>query len=114
MEKITQKTCKKHGNTDFVLEGRGYYRCKQCRLDGVSKRRKNIKIKAVEYKGGKCEVCGYDKYIGALEFHHLDPKKKDFNLSYKGCTRKWETVKKEIDKCALVCSNCHKEIHAKQ
>lgn len=66
----------------------------------------------VEYKGGKCEICGYDKYQGALEFHHLNPEEKDFGIAAKGYTRSFEKVKEEIEKCILVCSNCHKEIHA--
>ena len=78
----------------------------------VDKNRKNRKKKAVEYKGGKCERCGYDKCIDALSFHHLDPTKKDFGISHKGITMSWNKLKKEVDKCILVCSNCHAEIHA--
>ena len=77
----------------------------------VKKRRKKIKEMAIEYKGGKCQRCGYDKYIGALEFHHIDEKEKDFGIS-DGKTRSWESIKEELDKCILVCSNCHREIHA--
>ena len=78
----------------------------------VDRFRKNQKRKAVEYKGGCCQVCGYNKYQGALEFHHLDPNEKDFGIGQSGITRVWEDVKKELDKCICVCSNCHKEIHA--
>lgn len=67
---------------------------------------------AVEYKGDKCSVCGYDRCADALEFHHLDPSKKDFGISSKGYTRSWDKVKEELDKCILVCSNCHREIHS--
>lgn len=77
----------------------------------VANRRKVLKSKALEYKGGQCQVCGYKRYVGALEFHHLDPQKKDFGIGYKGYTRSWVTVQKELDKCILVCSNCHQEIH---
>jgi len=66
----------------------------------------------VDYKGEKCQCCGYDKYIGALEFHHIDPNEKDFSLSHRGYCYSWDKVKKELDKCILVCSNCHREIHA--
>ena len=55
-------------------------------------------------------ICGYNKYIGALEFHHVTGDKL-FDIGGKGYTRSWETVKAELDKCILVCSNCHKEIH---
>ena len=78
----------------------------------VDKRRKKIKEMAVVYKGGKCNICGYFRYIGALEFHHIDERKKSFGLSMDGLTRSWERTRRELDKCILVCSNCHKEIHA--
>lgn len=78
----------------------------------VSKRRKLLKEKAISYLGGKCINCGYSKCADALEFHHLDPTQKDFGISYKGITRAWEKIQNELDKCILVCSNCHKEIHS--
>lgn len=81
-------------------------------MEAVQKRRDKLKLLAVEYKGGKCCICGYSKYVGALEFHHLNPNNKDFGISSKGYTRSFDLVKKELDKCILVCSNCHKEIHA--
>ena len=74
-----------------------------------NKYRIKMKQKAVEYKGGKCQVCGYNKCIQALQFHHLDPTHKDFSIAH--VTRSWEGIKKEIDKCILVCGNCHVEIH---
>jgi predicted HNH restriction endonuclease len=77
----------------------------------VARRRRKLKNLAIKYKGGRCIFCGYSKYNGALEFHHLDTNKKDFGLSVRGLTRSWERIKKELDKCILVCSNCHKEIH---
>ena len=66
---------------------------------------------AIELKGGKRQICGYSKYVGALDFHHLDEKKKSFDLSTRGLTRSWKKTKEEVDKCILVCSNCHREIH---
>ena len=71
--------------------------------------RKRTKQKLVDYKGGKCEICEYNKSISALEFHHIDPNKKDFQVS--GKCWSFEKLKKEVDKCMLVCSNCHREIH---
>ena len=73
--------------------------------------RKRKKVELVEYKGGKCEKCGYSKCVNALEFHHLDPNEKDFGIS--GKTWSLERLKKEVDKCILLCSNCHREIHSK-
>ena len=66
---------------------------------------------AIEYKGGKCECCGYDKCVSALEFHHLDSSTKEFGIGQKGYTRSWDKNKEELDKCILVCANCHIEIH---
>lgn len=67
---------------------------------------------AREHLGGKCMLCGYSRCLEALDFHHRDPKKKDFGLSEGGITRSWEKTKKEIEKCALICANCHREVHA--
>lgn len=74
--------------------------------------RKRKKIELVAYKGGCCQLCGYDRCIEALEFHHNDPNEKDFTISGKSWS--FERLKVEADKCILVCSNCHKEIHSKQ
>ena len=88
--------------TDDELRLKNYVRVKTYR--------QKIKERAVEYKGSKCVKCGYDKCIRALEFHHIDPNQKDFHLSaYKVLS--WDKIKIELDKCILVCSNCHKEIH---
>ncbi len=81
-------------------------------IKAVAKRRKRLKEKAVDYKGGKCSFCGYDRVIDALEFHHLGAGKKDFGLSQRGLTRSWKRIKEELNKCILVCANCHREIHA--
>ena len=77
-------------------------------IRAVAKRRRKIKVLALEYKGGKCQVCGYMKYQGALDLHHLRDKK--FGLGDKGYTRAWTTIQAELDKCVLVCANCHREI----
>jgi len=71
------------------------------------------KKKAVEYKGGCCSICGYNKCLSALEFHHKNPKEKEYNKDNRGLNRKqsFRKAKKELDKCILVCANCHREIH---
>jgi 5-methylcytosine-specific restriction endonuclease McrA len=91
-------------------EKRKYKDRREYLIEAVKKRRKRLKEMAVQYKGGKCGICGYNKCIEALEFHHL--KGKDFGLSSRGITRSWRKVKNEIDKCILLCANCHREIHA--
>jgi hypothetical protein len=87
-------------------------KCKNCFSKETKDSRKNNKERAIEYKGGCCSRCGYDKNITSLEFHHLDPSQKEITPS-KLINRKWEILKKEIDKCVLLCSNCHKEEHQK-
>jgi len=115
VHKTIIRYCDKHGETEFdeYLEknNRIRRRCKKCRTEAVTKRRKKLKKLAVEYKGGKCSICGYNKCIEALQFHHLDPNVKDFGLSSHGLTRSWKKIKDELDKCVLVCSNCHAELH---
>lgn len=106
------RICSKHGETEFALEKSRRWRCLKCQVEATQKRRNKVKEIAVEYKGGKCSVCGYDRCADALEFHHLDPSQKDFGISSKGYTRSWDKVKEELDKCILVCSNCHREIHS--
>lgn len=83
---------------------------KKTGYDYVKSLRNRNKIKGIEYKGGKCSICGYDKCNSALDFHHLDQTKKDFTIS-SNMNRAWSKIKIELDKCILVCANCHREIH---
>ena len=64
---------------------------------------------SIEYLGGKCAICGYDKCLRALSFHHIDPSTKSFGISGNHCLS-WEKIKNELDKCILLCSNCHMEL----
>ncbi|KKQ98041.1 MAG: hypothetical protein UT24_C0005G0060 [Candidatus Woesebacteria bacterium GW2011_GWB1_39_12] len=80
--------------------------------DAVAKRRRHLKELAVQEGGGECQVCGYKKYSGALDFHHINEKKKLFALNVRDMTKSWKMIVKEIHKCLLVCANCHREIHA--
>ena len=85
--KVT-KVCERHGETEFFVsttkigkdKGRVRYYCVKCNSEATQKRRDKIKMIAVEYKGGKCEKCGYNKCIDALDFHHIDPSKKEFGI----------------------------------
>ena len=73
------------------------------------------KLELIELKGGKCERCGYDKNIAALEFHHLDPSMKSFQLDSRHLSNTTkEKILEELDKCIIVCSNCHRELHNPQ
>jgi DNA-binding CsgD family transcriptional regulator len=102
--------CEHHGFTKFVLEGRGYFRCMQCRKERVSEWRRRVKRRLVEEAGGACLICGYDRCLAALEFHHRDRRTKLFALSRQGVTRSFEEARAEARKCDLLCSNCHAEV----
>jgi len=90
---------------------RRYTDRRQYLIAAVHKRRKKIRQMAVEYKGGACEKCGYNRCIEALEFHHNNSSDKDFSISEKGYTRSWAKVEEELDKCMILCANCHRETH---
>ena len=85
---------------------------KQRKGDKVKKWRKRKKWQLVLYKGGKCQICGYNKKIPAVyDFHHRNPDEKEFGIAKDGRCRGIEKLKKEVDKCNLLCKNCHAEIH---
>lgn len=109
-----RKTCSfcgilKTTENSFSKNNQSY--CKKCNSIKTAIRSRKFKIKCVEYKGGKCEKCGYDKCNAALEFHHKDPEKKDFGIASQKTRSLNEKVKLELDKCDLLCSNCHREEH---
>lgn len=91
--------------------GRFVNRCKPCESKRVGALQKALKERAVAYKGGRCQICGYSKYIGALDFHHLDPKLKEFEIGQSRYSFS-ELVRSELDKCVLLCRCCHAEVHA--
>jgi hypothetical protein len=100
--------------SDFYLKKKNnqiYPYCKNCSNIASIKRQQQNKINAVIYKGGKCTICGYDKCMNSLDFHHLDPEQKEFSISNHK-NKSLENIKDELDKCILVCRNCHGELHA--
>lgn len=112
------KTCPKCKQTKNVILG--FYISKKNRIHGWCKDCNNRitcqkiidrKKQCIEYKGGKCYVCGYNRYAGSMDFHHVDPSKKEFNISNLK-TYALVNIKKELDKCILLCRNCHGEVHA--
>ena len=71
------------------------------------------KYEYIMSKGGKCEICGYNKNLAALDFHHLDPDQKDFQIdARKFANSKLSDLKSELDKCIILCANCHRELHS--
>lgn len=106
--------CKTHGETEHYINNKRF-RCKKCNAVAVTRRRKELKLKAIIYLGNNCKDCGlHDSCPAIYDFHHLDPNEKDFNISRKGYTYSWNKVKIELDKCILLCANCHRKRHFKE
>ncbi len=84
--------------------------CKKCHCIYTKNKLRFYKDQCKEYKGGKCQICGYDKCRDALDFHHLDGSKKEYNIS--SSSKSFNSKKSELDKCILLCANCHREVHA--
>jgi len=82
------------------------------RPSSVVRRRRRVKQILVEEAGGRCLLCGYDGSPVALEFHHLDPREKEFGVASRGVARSLDRVRAEVRKCVLLCSNCHAEVEA--
>jgi len=102
-------TCKWHlCQTETKLT----YCSKQCKnKQSVHNRRKKIKKWLVEYLGGECSRCGWKEHSAGLVAHHIDPKEKSFGIAGAGGTKSWDDLKKEADKCILLCANCHSIEH---
>jgi transposase-like protein len=109
---VATMRCARHGVTEFVLEARGYYRCKRCRAERVARRRRDVKAIVVREAGGRCQLCGYDRCVSALHFHHIDPEDKRFHIALRGAARSLERVRREVQKCVLLCANCHAEVES--
>lgn len=103
-------TVKTNENTKINSKGRIDSRCYQCISELANLRHRAFKTKCVNYKGGKCEKCGYDKCIDSLQFHHKNPENKLFAI----CTKNFynQEVENELNKCAILCANCHFEEHS--
>ena len=102
--------CGRHGESEHYLDGRGYYRCKQCRSDAVARRRRKVKAILVTEAGGCCCICGYDRSMRALHFQHLEPALKRHEINAKGVAVALDKLRAEACKCVLLCSNCHAEV----
>jgi hypothetical protein len=84
--------------------------CKPCWGQIQQDKIRNKKLQFIDYKGGCCQICNYNQYPGALDFHHLNPKEKEEEIADLA-HRSFENAKDELDKCILVCATCHREIH---
>lgn len=103
--------CDIHGESPAIKDYKNEMRCYACRLSHSRDMKISLKIRAVSHMGGSCQICGYSKYIGALEFHHILRSKKNFAVCSK---TNWEKMVKEMTLCQLLCSNCHREEHASE
>lgn len=108
---VVRSICAEHGEVELVRRDGGW-RCKRCRVDAVLKRRRAIKAQLVAEAGGACLICGYDRSVWSLHFHHLDPSSKAFSIAGAGMTRSLEAARAEARKCVLLCANCHGEVEA--
>lgn len=108
--------CNKHGDCEHVESGikTKKWKCCSCSVEYASNYRKRMKQRAVDYKGGSCEGCGYNNSIVALTFHHRDPLLKEYELSGTGLCKSWNRLVIELDKCQLLCFNCHHELHERE
>jgi transposase-like protein len=102
--------CRIHGEQEHVRRSDGFWRCIPCRSECVSRSRQRSKATLVAEAGGCCVLCGYNRCLGALEFHHVDPSTKLFGVSAHGLARSMADLRAEVAKCILLCSNCHVEV----
>lgn len=109
MEILVCNICGDSYEYTFAISRRRGDRRTVCSSCWQKRKRRYRKEQCLAYKGGKCERCGYSKCNRALEFHHINPKEKLFEVG-DFITNSWEKVKTELDKCQLLCSNCHAEI----
>lgn len=79
------------------------------RRQSASRRRSDLRAKAIALLGGCCQICKYNRAPEVLDFHHIDPMSKDFEIS---AATSWKRALPELQKCVLLCSNCHREVHA--
>ncbi|MEI6843480.1 MAG: hypothetical protein WCK48_03175 [bacterium] len=102
------KTCKLCDKKfkDYQLVGRT--RCGSC---NTKIRRFRAKAAAIEYMGGKCSKCGWHGDQAALQFHHKNSNGKDFAIG-NASNKSWDFIKKEMQKCVLLCANCHMIEHS--
>ena len=100
----------KNLDNTFFADGQWSTKCRACSNNAKRNSQRENKQQCVDYKGGRCQRCGYSKSLAALDFHHRDPKEKDFNIAHRKMILN-EAIKKELDKCDLLCSNCHREEH---
>jgi hypothetical protein len=106
-----ERSCPRHGPSTFHRYADGRVRCTRCVGEAVTRRHQRVKRYLVAEAGGCCAVCGYDRTVINLHFHHVDPATKSFNITM-GRGKSLAAYRDEARKCVLVCANCHGEIEA--
>lgn len=96
----------------YAKRGNGFTSyCKKCTGIQSKERQRNFKKICLDYKGAYCIRCGYSRCVAALDFHHIDGKTKEFNISHLRFYTFNDMIKSELDKCIVLCANCHREEH---
>jgi transposase-like protein len=103
--------CPVHGSVRHIRRDDGY-RCTTCRSGAVTARRRRVKRILLAEAGGACALCGYDRCVAALHFHHVNPASKSFALAAAGVTRSLAAARAEARKCVVLCANCHAEVES--
>lgn len=114
MKKCGKCQIEKEVSDFYFYKNKPRHWCKRCDLVNTLIHQRIFKEKCVEYKGGECELCGYANSFAAMDFHHVDQSVKEFSIARSGRRKFDDRVKKELDKCQLLCANCHREAHAKE
>lgn len=106
-----KRLCKCGEDDPQKFYGKKGHICARCQNEYNIRKGRDMRQKCLDYLGAYCRQCGFDKHPSALEFHHIDPSEKDAGYGhYRYWT--WERAKKEMDKCTVLCSNCHRAHHA--
>lgn len=104
----SKEYCEKHGHTDFTYSSKYKIKCIKCQSVRKSLRKNRNRQELLKIHGSKCSVCSYDKCSSALQFHHIDPSEKEFEISESAYSL--ENLIAEAKKCVLLCANCHAEV----
>lgn len=104
----SEEYCDKHGYTEFTYSSKYKIKCVKCQSRRKSLRKNLNRKQLLEEHGSKCSKCSYNKCESALQFHHIDPSKKEFEISESAYSL--ENLKAEAKKCILLCANCHAEV----
>lgn len=107
------KQCNQSKSVECFYKRRNNYNsiCCDCENANTLTRQHTQKQKCIDYKGGKCVICGYNKLIAVLQFHHIRPENKLFTIGNYHLHKFDEKIINELNKCILLCANCHLEVH---